>query len=65
MWHLPDQLGNRCVGFEAHPFDAKLAVFVSDNEGLEMLEVALSRSRLAGRNSNVVIAAHGLASVAE
>jgi hypothetical protein len=30
-----------------------------------MLDVALSRSRLAGRNSNVVISTHFLASVPE
>ena len=34
MWHLPDQLGNRCVRFESHPFDAILAVFVSNNKDL-------------------------------
>jgi hypothetical protein len=30
-----------------------------------MLDVALSRSRFAGRNSNVVISAHRLASIPE
>ena len=34
MWHLPDQLGDRCVRFEPHPFHAILAVFVSDNKDL-------------------------------
>ena len=34
MWHLPEQLGNRCVHFEPHPFHAILAVFMPDNEGL-------------------------------
>jgi len=34
MWHLPDQLGNRRVRFEPHPFHAILAVFVSDNKNL-------------------------------
>lgn len=34
MWYLPDQLGNRCVRFEPHPFDAILAVFVSNNKNL-------------------------------
>src|SRR5580658_3678255 len=34
MWHLPHQLGNRRVRFEAHPFHAILAVFVPDNKDL-------------------------------
>jgi hypothetical protein len=65
MGHLPHQFGNRCVRFEPHPFHAILAVFVSNNKDLEMLDVALSRSRLAGWNSNVVIATQFLASVPE
>ena len=63
MWHLPDQLGNRCVRFEPHPFHAILAVFVSDNKDLQALDVALSRPWLAGRNSNVVISTHFFTSV--
>jgi len=34
MWHLSDQVGNRCVLFEPHPFHAKLAVFVTNNKDL-------------------------------
>ena len=34
VWHLPDQLGNRRVRFEPHPFNAELAVFVSNKKDL-------------------------------
>ena len=34
MWHLPDQLGNRCIRFEPHPFHAILTVFMSDDKDL-------------------------------
>jgi hypothetical protein len=63
MWHLPDQLRNTCIRFEPHPLHAILAVFVSDNKDLQMLDVALARPRLVRRNSNVVISAHLLTSV--
>jgi len=63
MCHLPDQLGNRCVRFEAHPFHAILAILVPDNKGFHALNVVLSRPRLAGRNSNVMISTHFRSSV--
>jgi hypothetical protein len=47
--HSPDEIGNRPVHFEAHPFHTEFAFLVTDNKEFQMLQVGLARLRFGSR----------------
>src|SRR5262245_60564428 len=56
--HSPDEIGNRRVRFEAHPFHAEFAFLVTNDKESQMLQVRLPRLRFDSGNTDVVIPAH-------
>jgi hypothetical protein len=56
--HPPDEIRNRRVRFEAHPFHAEFAFLVTDDKELQMLQVGLPRLRFGSGDPDVVIPAH-------
>jgi hypothetical protein len=58
--NLPDEIGDRRVGFEAHPLDAKFAFLMADDKEFQVFQVGLARLRLSSGNSDVMVPAHCL-----
>jgi len=63
--HSPDEIGNRRVRFEAHPFHAEFAFLVTDDKELQIFQVGLPRPRFRSGNPDVMIPAHGFLSPLE
>jgi hypothetical protein len=58
MRHSPDEIGNRRVRFEAHPFHAEFAFLVTNDKEFQMFQVGLPKLRFGSGNPDVVIPAH-------
>ncbi len=56
--HSPDKIGNRRICLEAHPFHAKFAFLVTDDEDFQVFQVGLPGLRFVSGNPDVVITAH-------
>ena len=56
--HSPDEIGNRRIRFEAHPFHATFAFLVTDDKEFQVLQMSLARLRFVSGDPNVVISAH-------
>jgi hypothetical protein len=56
--HSPDEIGNRRVRFEAHPFHAEFAFLVTHDKQFQIFQVGLPRLRFRSGNPDVMIPAH-------
>jgi hypothetical protein len=56
--NVPDEIRDRCVRFETHPFHAEFAFLVADHKDLQVFQVGLTRLRFDSGNSDVMVAAH-------
>ena len=56
MGHVSDNVRDIRIILETHPFHTVIAVFMPNHEHFQFGEIALARTRQAGRDTDVVIA---------
>jgi hypothetical protein len=52
--NLSDEIKNRRVPFETHPFHAKFAFLVADDKEFQVFQVGLARLRFSSGDSDVM-----------
>jgi hypothetical protein len=58
--NVPDEIGDRCVGFETHPLHAEFTFLVADDKDFQVFQVGLPGPCFGGGDSDVMVPAHYL-----